>query len=123
MANILYKEQSYEIVGAAIQAWKTLGYGFLEKVYENALAIELRKRNCRVEQQKPVEVYYDGHVVGDYVADIVVNDTILLELKSAEAIADEHIAQTLNYLKATGIRLAIILNFGPEKLEHKRLVM
>jgi GxxExxY protein len=123
MANILYKEESYEIVGAAIQAWKTLGYGFLEKVYENALAIELRKRNCRVEQQKPVEVYYDGHVVGDYVADIVVNDTILLELKSAETIADEHIAQTLNYLKATGIRLAIILNFGPDRLEHKRLVM
>jgi GxxExxY protein len=123
MANILYKEESYEIVGAAIQAWKTLGYGFLEKVYENALAIELRKRNCRVEQQKPVEVYYDGHVVGDYVADIVVNDTILLELKSAETIADEHIAQTLNYLKATGIRLAIILNFGPHRLEHKRLVM
>jgi len=123
MENIIFKEESYEIVGAAIEVWKTLGYGFLEKVYENALAIELRERNCRVEQQKPVKVYYHGHVVGDYVADIVVNDTILLELKSAETIADEHIAQTLNYLKATGIRLAIILNFGPDKLEHKRLVM
>ncbi len=123
MEKILFKEESYEIVGAAIEVWKTLGYGFLEKVYENALAIELRERNCRVEQQKPVKVYYHGQVVGDYVADIVVNDTILLELKSAEAIADEHIAQTLNYLKATGMRLAIILNFGPDKLEHKRLVM
>jgi GxxExxY protein len=122
MEKIIFKEDSYEIVGAAIQVWKTLGYGFLEKVYENALAIELRKRNCRVEQQKPVKVYYDGHVVGNYVADIVVNDTILLELKCGEAIGDEHIAQTLHYLKATNMRLGIILNFGPDKLEHKRLV-
>jgi GxxExxY protein len=110
-------------VGAAIRVWKTLGYGFLEKVYENALVIELRKRDFRVEQQKPVKAHYEGQIVGDYVADIVVNDAILLEIKSAQFIADEHVAQTLNYLKATGIRLGIILNFGPEQLEHKRLVM
>jgi GxxExxY protein len=121
--KIIFKDESYEIVGAAIRVWKTLGYGFLEKVYENALVIELRKRDSRVEQQKPVKVHYEGQIVGDYVADIVVNDAILLEIKSAQFIADEHVAQTLNYLKATGIRLGIILNFGPEQLEHKRLVM
>ena len=121
--KIIFKEESYEIVGAAIRVWKTLGYGFLEKVYENALVIELRKRDFRVEQQEPVKVLYEDQLVGDYVADIVVNDAILLEIKSAQFIADEHVAQTLNYLKATGIRLGIILNFGPEQLEHKRLVM
>lgn len=123
MEKIVFKEESYEIVGAAIRVWKSLGHGFLEKVYENALAIELRNRECRVEQQKPIKVYYEGHVVGDYLADIVVNDSILLEIKCAKAIADKHVAQTLNYLKATGIRLGVILNFGPEGLEHKRLVM
>ena len=121
--KIIFKDESYEIVGAAIRVWKTLGYGFLEKVYENALVIELRKRDFRVEQQKPVKVRYEDQIVGDYVADIVVNDAILLEMKSAQLIADEHVAQTLNYLKATGIRLGIILNFGPERMEHKRLVM
>lgn len=121
--KILFKEESYEIVGAAIRVWKTLGYGFLEKVYENALVIELRKHDFRVQQQTPVKVHYEGQIVGDYVADIVVNDAILLEIKSAQLIADEHVAQTLNYLKATGIRLGIILNFGPERLDHKRLVM
>ena len=121
--KIIFKEESYEIVGAAIRVWKTLGYGFLEKVYENALVIELRKRDFRVEQQEPVKVRYEDQIVGDYVADIVVNDAILLQIKSAQLIADEHVAQTLNYLKATGIRLGIILNFGPEQMEHKRLVM
>ena len=76
--KIIFKEESYEIVGAAIRVWKTLGYGFLEKVYENALVIELRKRDFRVEQQEPVKVLYEDQIVGDYVADIVVNDAILL---------------------------------------------
>jgi GxxExxY protein len=121
--KILYKEESYKIFAAAIQVWKTLGYGFLEKVYENALAIELRGRGMVCEQQKPVKVHYSGYIVGDYMADIVVDGKIILELKSARAIDDAHIAQTLNYLKATGLRLALILNFGPEKMESKRMIL
>jgi len=123
MTELLYKEESYQIVGAAIQVWKTLGYGFLEKVYENALAIELRKRAIPFEQQKPITVHYEGQVVGDYAADFVVDGKIILELKSAKAIDETHVAQALNYLKATGLRLAVILNFGPERMESKRLIL
>ena len=100
-----------------------LGPGFLEKVYENALMIELGKRGIVAEQQKPIAVHYEGHVVGDYFADIIVADRIILELKAAKAIDDSHIAQTLNYLKATGLRLGLILNFGPSKMEFKRIVL
>ena len=120
---ILYKELSYEIVAAAIVVWKNLGYGFLEKVYENALMIELQKRRIPCEQQIPIKAYYDGQIVGDFVGDIVVNEEVILELKSAKGIDNAHIAQVLNYLKATGLRLGIILNFGPEKLESKRVIL
>lgn len=120
--GVLYREESYAIVGAAIKVWKELGYGFLEKVYENSLAFELREAKFDVEQQFPIPVFYLGHQVGDYYADILVNGVILLELKTARAIDDIHIAQTLNYLKATNLRLGIILNFGPIQLSHKRLV-
>lgn len=123
MTALIFKEEYYEIVGAAMRVWNTLGHGFLEKVYENALSIELRKQDFLVEQQKLIKVHYDGKIVGDYFADIVVNEAIILELKAAEAIAEEHIAQMLNYLKATGIGLGILLNFGPKGLEHKRLVI
>lgn len=123
MSELLFKEEYYEIVSAAIQVWKTLGYGFLEKVYENALLIELRKRGFSVQQQKPINVSYEGKLVGEFYADIVVNDQIILELKAAQAIAKEHAAQILNYLKATEIRLGILLNFGPKGLEHKRYVV
>ena len=122
MNEILFKDESFEIVGAAIQVWKTLGFGFLEKVYENALFLELKKKGFQVEQQRAIKVSYGGEVVGDYVADIVVNDSILLEIKTGKAIANEHIAQTLNYLKATEVKLGIILNFGPGNMEYKRLV-
>jgi len=123
MSELLFKEEYYEIVNAAIQVRKTPGYGFLEKVYENALLIELRKRGLTAQQQKPISVFYEGQVVGDFYADILVNDQIILELKVGEAIAKEHIAQILNYLKATGIRLGILLNFGPKGVEHKRYVV
>jgi GxxExxY protein len=120
--ELLYKELSYEIVNAAICVWKVLGYGFLEKVYENALMIELQKRHIPCAQQKPIKVHYDNQIVGDYIADILIEEKILLELKSAKGIDDSPIAQVINYLKATGISLGIILNFGPEKMEFKRIV-
>jgi len=99
-----------------------LGSGFLEKVYEKALMILLARKGFKAIQQAPIKVYFEGEIVGDYFADILVEDKIILELKSVDKIVDAHIAQTINYLKATGLRLAIILNFGRERLEHKRVV-
>jgi GxxExxY protein len=121
--RILWKDLSYRIVESSIKVWKTLGYGFLEKVYENALAIEFQEQKIPFRQQYPIKVFYSEHVVGDYVSDLLVESKIILELKSAEAICAAHVAQTLNYLKATNVRLGIILNFGPKKLEFKRLIL
>jgi GxxExxY protein len=109
------------IIGAAFKVSNTLGAGFLEKVYERALLHELSKDGLLVEQQKPVAVYYDGIVVGDYYADLVVEELIIVELKAARQIEDSHLAQGLNYLKATGFKLGLILNFGKARLEIKRL--
>ncbi len=121
--KVIYGELSYRVVGAGFAVWKALGYGFLEKVYENALAVELAKCGISFEQQKPIEVLYRGHSVGTYKADLMIENKILVELKSAKAIEDAHVAQTLNYLKATGTRLGLILNFGPKKMEFKRIVL
>lgn len=111
------------IINCAMKVSNTLGAGFLEKVYENALAVELKKAGLKIEQQKKVSVKYDGVVVGDYTADIIVNDSVLLELKAARIIDEIHQAQLLNYLKATGLRLGLILNFGTPKLGIKRMVL
>jgi GxxExxY protein len=109
---VFYEELSKEIIGAFYRVHTKLGFGFLERVYENSLAIELKKINLDVEQQVPIKVYYDGTVVGSYIADIVVNDLIILGLKAGEAISPEHEAQLLNYLKATEFEVGYILNFG-----------
>lgn len=114
-------EITERIVQAYYYVYNTLGYGFLEKVYENALAIELRKRGLNVRQQAPVRVSYDGHEVGSYFADLLVEECVIVELKAAEALADEHHAQLINYLKATEIDVGLLLNFGP-KPEVKRKV-
>lgn len=121
--KIIYKNLSYKIVGLAIQVWKELGYGFLEKVYENALMILLQENGIEAKQQVAIKVTFHGKVVGDYIADILVENQIILELKAQEKIADIHKAQTLNYLKATGLKLAIVLNFGKDRLESERLVL
>jgi len=106
-----------------MQVHKELGFGFLEKVYENALMILLRKEDIPAQQQCPVSVYFQDVMVGDYFADILVDNKIILELKSCEKIINAHRAQALNYLRATKMRLAIIINFGKEKLEFERLVI
>jgi GxxExxY protein len=109
-----------KIIGCAFKVSNTLGCGFLEKVYENALVHELRKNDFKADPQHPIHVYYDGIVVGEYFADILVNDTIILELK---AVVDHHgvfTAQCLNYLKATGKPICLLLNFAKPKLEIKR---
>ena len=110
------------MIGAALTVSNTLGVGFLEKVYENALAHELRKAGLAVEQQKVIQVEYDGVIVGDYVADILVEGDLLVELKAVKALDEIHMAQCMNYLKATGRRLCMLLNFGNPKLQIKRVV-
>ncbi|MEJ0015074.1 MAG: GxxExxY protein [Acetobacteraceae bacterium] len=100
-----------------------LGTGFLEKVYENALVHELRKSGLVVSQQHPVVVRYDGIVVGDYTVDLFVEHSVRVELKATRAIDEIHRAQCLNYLKATGLHLCLLLNFGKPRLEIKRIVM
>ena len=120
--KILYKDLSYKIVGLAMEVHNKLGYGFLEKVYEKAMMVLLRREGIQATQQAPITVRFEGEVIGDYYADILVEDKIILELKVVEKIANIHRAQALNYLKATGLRLAILLNFGKERLQYERSV-
>ncbi len=111
-----------KVIGCAYTVGNVLGAGFLEKVYENALAHELTKAGLSAEQQRPIQVQYDGTVVGDYVADLVVGDCVLVELKAAKAVDEVHVAQCLNYLKATGFRVCLLINFGTPRVEVKRIV-
>ncbi|SRR5579871_440822 len=115
-------EISHLVNGCAFTVSNTLGTGFLEKVYENALAYEIRLAGLRVEQQKSVAVKYREIEVGSYLADLVVEDVLLVELKVAKALDEAHVAQCLNYLKATGLSVCLLLNFGKSKVEIKRLV-
>ncbi len=110
------------IIGCAFTVSNTLGTGFLEKVYENALVIELKTAGLRCEQQKPIPVSYRGIAVGDYYADILVEGQVILEIKAAKAIDDSHQDQLINYLKATSIHTGLILNFGTARLGYKRMV-
>ena len=120
--KILYEDLSYRIIGLAMEVHSKLGYGFLEKAYENALILLFRREGIQAKQQAPVKVYFDGEVVGEYFADILVEDRIILELKAMDKITDVHKAQALNYLRATGLRLAVILNFGKKRIEYERLI-
>jgi len=106
-----------------MEVHKKLGYGFLEKVYENSIMILLCREGITAIQQAPIDVYFEDQVVGSYFADILVEDKIIIELKCSKYLTNEHKAQTLNYLKATGKHLAILLNFGKSSLEHERLVL
>ena len=110
------------IIGCAYTVANKLGHGFLEKIYENALNHELSKNGLRVKQQYPIQVMYDGVVVGDYVADLLVNDQILLEIKAVNKIQDAHLAQCLNYLKATGYKICLLINFGKPRVEVRRVI-
>ncbi len=105
-------ELTAEIIGAAFQVHKTLGAGFLEKVYENAMVIELKKRGLRVAQQAPIVVFYEGIQVGDYFADLLVNEEVVVELKAVEELAPAHEVQLVNYLQGTGLDIGLLINFG-----------
>lgn len=120
--KVLYPELSYKIIGLAMNVHKTLGCGFLEKVYENALMVLLRKEKIIAQQQVPIKVYFEGEIVGEYIADLLVDGKIILELKAVDKLTNVHRAQVINYLKATNIHLALLLNFGARSLEHERVL-
>ena len=110
-----------KVIGCAFEVSNALGCGFLEKVYENALRLELLANGLKVIQQAPVHVWYREEVVGDYVIDLFVENRLLIELKAINQLNSTHIAQSLNYLKATRLSLALLINFGKPKLEFKRI--
>jgi GxxExxY protein len=121
--NIIYKELSYKIVELSLEVHNELGCGFLEKVYENALMILFDREKIPARQQTPADVHFQGKVIGQYFADILVDNKLILEIKTVDVIANIHIAQVLNYLRATGLKLGMILNFGKPSFEYKRLVL
>jgi GxxExxY protein len=110
------------IIGCAYRVANSLGCGFLEKLYENPLRIELTRQGVAVRQQHPVTVTYDGEIIGEYFADLLVEDSAVVELKAANALDDVHLAQCLNYLKATGLKICLLINFGKPTVEIRRLV-
>ena len=118
--SLRHEELTKTIISAFYAVYNSLGYGFLEKVYENAFVLELKKRGLTVEQQRRIHVFYDGHVVGEYFADIVVENHIIVELKAAEAISEAHTAQLFNYLKSTRCEVGFVFNFGPEPSFERR---
>ncbi len=131
--SYLHQDLTNKIIKAFYQVYNTLGYGFLEKVYEKAMLIELQKKGLNTQSQRAIKVYYCDEVVGDYFADIVVEDKVIIELKANEYLYDENETQLLNYLKATDMEIGLLLNFGKEpqlkrkifsnnrkKIEHKR---
>jgi len=111
-----------EIISCGFKVSNTLGCGFLEKVYENALVLELRKAGLETDQQHGIAVHYDGTVVGEYAADLLVEGKVIVELKAVKTLDDVHLAQCMNYLKATGLSVCLLVNFGKPKLEVKRVV-
>ena len=112
-----------KIIGCVFKVSNTLGPGFLEKVYENALAHELRKAELDFRQQYPISVLYDGTVVGEFLADLLVNEQVIIELKAVKNLDDAHLAQCLNYLKATGLPLCLLINFGTPRVQVKRVAL
>ncbi len=117
-----FENLTEKIIGCAYQVYNKMGYGFLESVYEKCMLIELRKAGLKSEYQKPITVQYDREVVGQFVADIFVEGTIIIELKSVKTIAKAHEVQLVNYLVATGKDVGLLINFGEQKVEVKRKV-
>ena len=114
---------TFAINGAAFEVNRILGPGFMEKVYENALLLELSQRGLKAENQVPIYIRYKGHLVGEYVADILVEKKVIIELKTVEKIDRIHEAQMLNYLKGTGLHVGLLINFKNPKVEIKRMVL
>lgn len=121
--NIDKNKITEKIIAGSYAVSNQLGCGFLEKVYENALSHELRKAGLRVCQQEPIKVYYDNIIVGEYIADLLIESLVLVELKAVRSFDDAHIAQCLNYLKAARLTICLLINFGKPRVEVKRIVL
>ncbi|SMO35622.1 GxxExxY protein [Saccharicrinis carchari] len=120
---MLYKQEAYDIIGAAMKVHSTLGCGFLEQVYQEALQIELKKQNIPFNREAPLTIIYDGIKLNNqYFADFTCYDKIIVELKAVKELDNIHEAQVFNYLKATGYRLGLLINFGETSLEYKRII-
>lgn len=122
ITNYLHSDITSKIIEAFYNVYNTLGYGFLEKVYENAMMIELKKLGLDAKNQIPLKVYYDDMVVGDYNADILVEGLVIVELKSAETLLPKHESQLVNYLRATEAEVGLLLNFGPKPQKKRRVL-
>jgi GxxExxY protein len=123
MAEILHRKLSFDLVGLAQRVHGVLGPGFPESVYQRALIQELLKARIAFESEKPVQVFYEGALCGEFRCDIVVAEAVVLELKALDRLTDDHLAQALSYLKATGLHLAILLSFGTRSLQTQRVVL
>ncbi len=121
--GLLGEDQTRQIIGCAMEVMNVLGHGFLEKVYENALCVEMRLQGVSYRQQPRYDVLYKSKRVGEYIPDLIVLDSIVVDTKTIDAITDHEIGQVLNYLKITGLRVALILNFKHSKLQWKRVVL
>ena len=122
--ELLHEDVTDSIIKAFYKVYNELGFGFLEKVYENALVHRLKKLNLQVEQQYPLAVYdEDGTRIGEYFADLFVEKSLIVELKACKAIADEHVAQILGYLKSSRIENGLLINFGSPKLQIKKYIL
>jgi len=111
---------THKIIGAAFKVFSQLGFGFLESVYRKAMVIELAKNGLKIEEEKPLQVFYDGQIVGDFKADLFVGDTVVVELKSVQNIAKEHEVQLVNYLNGLEKEIGLLINFGPSGVEVRR---
>ena len=121
--ELLYKDEVYEIVNSAIEVLNTLGHGLFEKLYENALSVELRHRNISMNQQRRFVVLYKNEIIGEYIPDLIVYDNIIIEIKTIDAITNHERGQVINYLRLTGLKLGLILNFKKSKLEWERIIL
>ena len=123
LLELLYKEECYKILGCAMEVHNELGPGFLEAVYQEALSIELESSRIKHEKEKVINISYKGEIVAKkYIADFICNEEIIIELKAVSTLKDEHYSQVLNYLKATDLRIALLINFGAKSLQLKRII-
>jgi len=120
--NYLYTELTREIIGVFYKVYNALGYGFLEKVYHNAMLIELKKLGISFKSEQTIKVYYDDVIVGEYIADIIVENKVIVELKAVLKLNPKHEVQLVNYLKGTGIPVGLLLNFGEEPDQRRRVL-
>ena len=124
MSELLYKDESYKIIGSCMEVHKELGKGFSEIIYGDALEIEFKKNSTSYSREKRYNIKYKGQSIPHYyIADFVIDDTIILEIKAIESLTSSHIKQTLNYLAASKIRLGLLVNFGEDSLSYKRVIL